>query len=262
MSTPDLPKAVLPVAQELSRDAARSLASTLSDFDSADGARQAVGRLATDRLRQLYESIVSSWDDAPGLSGRELAAALVAAQAAHENAVDREQVELIWTGPRGANSSLRRTDQALFEVVDRARSRLMLVTYAAYDVPQLSSRLQEATARGVEIRLVLESPSAEGGKVSFDPFLALRKSVPRAELYRWPPDERTDEGGRPGALHAKCAVSDGNLAFVSSANLTGSALESNMELGVLIEGADIPGQIERHFEGLIDAGVLQLWPSA
>lgn len=37
-------------------------------------------------------------------------------------------------------------------------------------------------------------------------------------------------------LHAKCAVADDTLALISSANLTGHALQLNIEAGVLLRG--------------------------
>ena len=83
--------------------------------------------------------------------------------------------------------------------------------------------------------------------------------MPEAEIFRWPPDNRPrDEEGRIGTLHAKCAVADESLAFVSSANLTGDALESNMELGMLVEGGDTARRIRSHFDRLIQQGVLRI----
>ena len=58
-------------------------------------------------------------------------------------------------------------------------------------------------------------------------------------------------------LHAKAVIADGRLAFVSSANLTGSGLEHNLELGILIRGGPVPRRIAEHFTSLIAAGVLQ-----
>lgn len=255
---PQLIDAVIRVAGELSQESARHLADALGEAGTASDAHARIGNLATGRQRELLEAIVTGWEGHPGVTGGELAAALQAAQAAQEEALRRERVELILTGPRPPGSLLRRTDQALFEVVDRAAERLLIVTYLAYKVPELEARLRDATQRGVEIRLVLESPASEGGKASFDPFRALESSVPGAELFRWPATERPlDRDGRSGALHTKCAVADGGLAFISSANLTDDALESNMELGVLIEGQEIATRISRHFNGLIEAGVLQ-----
>jgi hypothetical protein len=44
--------------------------------------------------------------------------------------------------------------------------------------------------------------------------------------------------------------------FLSSANLTEYAFKINMELGLLVTGGKLPGQVERQFERLIEAGQL------
>lgn len=251
--------AVLEVAAEVSEESAHQLANVLADAQSPAIARGRLGNVASSRQRQLLEAIVNEWEARPAITGAELGAALLSAQAAFARAEAAERVELIWTGPRPAESTLRRTDQALFEVIDRAVHRLLLVTYAAYRVPALEARLAEARERGVVVRLILESSAAEGGHVSVDPFRALRSAVSGADVYQWPAEERLrGPGGEYGALHAKCAVADGRIAFVSSANLTGSAMELNMELGVLIEGVEVAGRIEQHFQGLIDSKVLRV----
>jgi phosphatidylserine/phosphatidylglycerophosphate/cardiolipin synthase-like enzyme len=59
------------------------------------------------------------------------------------------------------------------------------------------------------------------------------------------------------ALHAKCAVADARLLFVSSANLTDYALNLNMELGVLIAGGSQPQTVMAQFDELIAQGILQ-----
>jgi phosphatidylserine/phosphatidylglycerophosphate/cardiolipin synthase-like enzyme len=51
-------------------------------------------------------------------------------------------------------------------------------------------------------------------------------------------------------------VADGRHLFVSSANLTEYAFTVNMELGLLITGGAVPGQVESHFDKLIAMGVL------
>jgi phosphatidylserine/phosphatidylglycerophosphate/cardiolipin synthase-like enzyme len=57
-------------------------------------------------------------------------------------------------------------------------------------------------------------------------------------------------------MHVKCAVADGRWLFLSSANLTGYAFTLNMELGVLVTGGPLPGQVETHLGRLIGTGVL------
>ena len=53
-------------------------------------------------------------------------------------------------------------------------------------------------------------------------------------------------------MHAKVAVADSKIAFISSANLTAHAMEKNMEAGVLIRGGDLPTQLQDHLDGLVD----------
>jgi phosphatidylserine/phosphatidylglycerophosphate/cardiolipin synthase-like enzyme len=76
-------------------------------------------------------------------------------------------------------------------------------------------------------------------------------------VFLWPLERREkDDSGKPGILHVKCAVADGERLFLSSANLTDYAFTINMELGLLVTGGNLPEQVERHFGGLIDAGQL------
>ena len=63
--------------------------------------------------------------------------------------------------------------------------------------------------------------------------------------------------GKPASLHAKCAVADGRILFISSANLTEYAMALNMELGVLINGGELPGRVVDHFGRLIENGTLR-----
>jgi phosphatidylserine/phosphatidylglycerophosphate/cardiolipin synthase-like enzyme len=58
-------------------------------------------------------------------------------------------------------------------------------------------------------------------------------------------------------LHAKCVVVDGQTALITSANPTLAAYTKNIELGVVVRGGLIPGQITSHFSSLIDSGVLR-----
>jgi phosphatidylserine/phosphatidylglycerophosphate/cardiolipin synthase-like enzyme len=87
---------------------------------------------------------------------------------------------------------------------------------------------------------------------------ALGSEVARhATLYTWPAELRPEAGnGKLAALHAKCAVADGARLIVSSANLTEYAFTKNMELGLLIEGGEIPRRVDAHWRALISDRVL------
>jgi phosphatidylserine/phosphatidylglycerophosphate/cardiolipin synthase-like enzyme len=60
-----------------------------------------------------------------------------------------------------------------------------------------------------------------------------------------------------GRVHAKVAVADGSTAFLTSANLTGHALEKNMEAGILINGGHVPANLQSHLRSLIETRVIR-----
>ena len=219
----------------------------------------ALSDLPQPELRARAAALVADFNTmAPGAGPRALAWALRAAEAADRAERARQGLELVWTGPAPAGCVLRRTDQALLEVIGRARRKLLVVTYAAYDVASVREALLAAEARSVELTFILESKEESGGKVSFDAILALGMLAERASVFVWPLEYRgRDQHGRPGSLHAKCAVADEDVLFLSSANLTGFALTLNMELGVLVSGGELPGRVGRHFADLIAGGVLR-----
>jgi cardiolipin synthase len=169
-----------------------------------------------------------------------------------------ESLELVWTGPAPAGTTLRRTDQSLFELVRSARQELLLVTFAAYRIDALRKALEDAKDRGVSLIFVVESPDIGDGKVSVDPLLGLGTNL-GAQVWVWPENKRPrGHQGRHGTLHAKCALADAHTLLVSSANFTGDAMGLNMELGLVVEGGDAPRAVREHFRALMREGVLVL----
>ncbi len=77
--------------------------------------------------------------------------------------------------------------------------------------------------------------------------------VTAAHLYAWRDKKPEFLDGR---VHAKVAVADGRVCFITSANLTGHAMEKNMEAGVLISGGYIPKLLESHLQSLVDTQVV------
>ncbi|MFP5372289.1 MAG: DISARM system phospholipase D-like protein DrmC, partial [Actinomycetes bacterium] len=203
-------------------------------------------------------AVATAWSDDPGLPGVAVAAALRAAAGAMARERGEMQVELVWTGPPSEALGLRSTRAVLNELVARSTERLLLVSYAAYDIDDLVAALSQAAARGVDIDLVLET-KADGGLTvdAADAFHALRGG---ARFYRWPLDQRDAVVAGSARLHAKCAVRDAAEVFVSSANLTGAAINDNMEMGVLVRNGEVARRLHRHFELLIEDGVLVTAP--
>jgi phosphatidylserine/phosphatidylglycerophosphate/cardiolipin synthase-like enzyme len=210
-------------------------------------------------LRTQIGQLLDTWQrENPELSAQSLALALLAAAQTAEAQRRAESNSLVWTGPDSHGPALRRTDQALLQVIDAARQRLLVVSFAVYKIDNIRKALVRAAGRGVHIKICVEAPDPSEGKIAYDTIQALGRQVARnATVYIWPKDKRPqDEQGRYGSLHVKCAVADEQQLFISSANLTEYALTLNMELGILIKGGPLPGSVAAHFDYLIEAGIL------
>ena len=165
--------------------------------------------------------------------------------------------EIIWTGPANGRFPVRRIDQVLYDLISSAKKRIVLVTFAAHRVHHLCDHLANAVRRGVELTLIVESEGESEGQLTRDAVAAF-KNVPatRTHIYYWPIEKRDrNQAGRPGKLHAKCAIID-EIALIGSANLTDDAFNRNMELGMVVREAAVVVAIAEHFQELIRYGAL------
>ncbi|MBR1214598.1 DISARM system phospholipase D-like protein DrmC [Bradyrhizobium sp. JYMT SZCCT0180] len=169
-----------------------------------------------------------------------------------------QHIELLWSGPSPANQiSVRRIDQALYDLIANAKRDILLVTFAAAKIERLTGGLQKASKAGARIRLILEFEGSSEGQLSYDALRAFPAALIQvSEIYHWPVDKRErNQAGRPGKLHAKVAIVD-DIALVSSANLTDDAFNRNLEVGLLVKNAELLVTVNRYFDSLIAAGTL------
>ena len=235
----------------ISYDRVTALASKVRGMQVAKAGDLRVGVLSV-KADNALKGLIDIWK-ASTINGETLAAMLLAAAYAFRHAEDRQRVELVWTGPTTELVPARRTEQALIQVIDVAQQRLFITSYVAYDIESIARALRSAAKRGVKIVFLMELSSTQGGKVSIDPIGNLQKIVPDALFYVW-----KDKGSAfvNGSVHAKVAVADSAYCFITSANLTGYAMDQNMEAGVLVSGNPLPEQLHRHLEALVITGVI------
>ena len=238
-------------------------AKALSEANTAEWHRlrsQAVDSVAPPGVRDRIREFLDFWhSNAPDVSAESVALALLSAAQVEQRYRGYQNVELAWTGPDSQVIPLRRTDQALLQLIKAAHDRLHIVSFAVYKAEAVIQALVTAARRGVVVAIYLETPDASERKITFDTLRALGGEIPQhARIYVWPLEQRLKTSdGKHGSLHAKIAVADGRDMLITSANLTEYALTLNMELGLLVRGGPLPAQVERHLSRLVEQGVFQ-----
>lgn len=254
---------IVALAAQLPPEWLAQLAATLQTMATADWARreslllQSVPQAAP---RLPVKALLDEWrTTAPETSPASIAVALLVAAESAQTQRHAQSLELVWTGPNRTAVPMRRTDQALLQVIHAAQKRLWVVSFAVYKVEAIMTALTQTLQRGVQVGFCVETPEASEGKITVD---ALRMFAPevlsRAEVYIWPLAQRmVSPTGQHGSLHAKVAVADGAHLLISSANLTDYAMTLNLEMGVLIHGGALPLQVDSYFAGLLANKVLR-----
>lgn len=208
--------------------------------------------VGTPAAKAIVDQLVNAWQ-VTSVGPIELASMLLAASHAFENMSTRQSTELVWTGPTTPFVSARRTEQALLQVINAAKQTLFVTSFVAYDVSTIVKALNDASAQGVSISMLLESSQEHGGSISFDAIGKMKALVPNAHLYTWRDQGEVFSDGR---VHAKVAVADRHTCFITSANLTGFAMERNMEAGLLLSGGSIPQMLEEHLRALVSLKIV------
>jgi len=256
-----LAERIAEIARSIPPELVISMLPSLIAWDSANPAlskAKALANIHNPLARADLGSLIDLWQQrCPEIPGSGLALAIQSSLALHQQH-DQVQVNLTWTGPETDAIPLRRTDGALLQLIGAATESLLIVSFAVYKIQAIAEALQAALDRGVRLKIVLEHPDQSQGKLTFSGMPAFgREVLQRAKIYTWPLENRPiSSDGKHGSLHAKIALADRRLLFISSANLTEYAMNLNMEMGVLIQGGDLPGQVGRHFEELINRKIL------
>ena len=161
--------------------------------------------------------------------------------------------------------SMLDTAQACRDLFATARESVLLSTYNATEskdgnpiLRPLSERMEAMPS--LRVLLILGAP--HGDSVPVAASIARIEDVLWERIWPWrlrpdvyigparPEDSRVH-------LHAKCVVVDDSRALVTSANLSWSAQERNVEAGVLVSDAELAYGLRLQFERLISRGVVK-----
>lgn len=236
----------------VSPEKVQAIANRIRRTDPSEAVGALSGVVGTPAAAGIVDHLVNVWRGNT-VTSDELASMLLAASHVFTKAASQQSTELVWTGPTTPFVSTRRTEQALLQVINAAEQTLFITSFVTYDVTTIVKAINAASDRGVVISMLLELSQDHGGTITFDAIGKMRTLVPTAKLYIWREKAEAYSGG---SVHAKVAVADGRICFITSANLTGYAMERNMELGVLISGGDLPSLLGAHLQALADIGVV------
>lgn len=227
-------------AQELPREFSRDLAAALRAGTSALHTLQAKAALPESSAALRTGLVLTKQGDAA------FAAGVLTGQL--DAAVTRPHITPVWTGPESNTGHGRLTLAVVADLIAEAQQEVLLVSYATVPGEGIRHALHDAVDRGVAVTLLLErgqdNPKFRGHGEPF-PRLPARRLI-------WPAPARSPDA----SMHAKVLVVDRRTALVGSANLTGYALERNLECGLLIRGGPVPGLLTDHLqsaEGLQEA---------
>lgn len=237
----------------VSPEKVKAIASRIRRTDAIKVAGALTGVVSTPVAADVVDQLINAWRST-SVSAEELASMLLAAGHVFTKATNQQSTELVCTGPTTPFVSARRTEQALLQVINASEESLFITSFVAYDVLAIVKALNEASYRGVVISMLLELSQNHGGSITFDAIGKMRTLVPTARLYAWGDKADAFSGGR---VHAKVAVADGKMCFITSANLTGHAMEQNMEVGVLVRGGGLPEQLACHLNALVATRVVK-----
>jgi phosphatidylserine/phosphatidylglycerophosphate/cardiolipin synthase-like enzyme len=221
---------------------------------------QLFSKAVAPKFRQLLLELTNSWDTvAPKLTCSALGMMLTTAKYC-EQVQRNTSAEVVWTGPDTSGKGLRKTGQALLQLINEASEQLTIVSFAVYKIPEIVAALDDALNRRVRLRIIAERTSAERESSVLNVETNLGKVVMRkASVFVWPDHKRpVNPKGKRGLLHVKCAVADKSTLFISSANLTTNALRLNMEMGLLLRHPALADKVTRHVDALIADGTFEL----
>lgn len=211
-----------------------------------------IGLMGTPSAAEKLLEVLSAWNES-GVSADELAAMLVVAAHVYDEVGREQTAELVWTGPTTPFVSARRTEQALIQLINGAKNELFVSSFVIFDVKLITSTLNDAKKRGVKISIILEDTSETSDIVFIAAASRVRKSIPGADIYVL---NREVAGYSAGRWHAKVSVADHHVCLLTSANLTGYAMDKNVEMGVLLSGGEIPRNVHSHLDALVAMKIL------
>jgi phosphatidylserine/phosphatidylglycerophosphate/cardiolipin synthase-like enzyme len=206
----------------------------------------------------LFRKLLREWLDESQASCIQLADVIEAVSIYKSRMSLMPHAELVWSGPDVGHPTARKTFQVMNEMLQHASESVLIVGYSLFlrgDLAQdLLARLGRLSSKGVQVRFIVDRryKGWSGNGIEGHSVREIQENwfsdTPKPLIYSWASED--DENSK---LHAKLMLVDDRDLLVTSANLTGAGLETNLELGLRIQG-DTARNCAEHFSRLINSG--------
>jgi PLD-like domain len=218
---------------------AREIASHMADGDTLTAALRVVSPGRRAEVRTLLEAVGAGSD-------RGVVAAVLRAIEGARSAPTT--VDPLWTMP-GHLAQHGRLTHSVTYLVDSARHSVVCSTFNFQRSSGLWKALRQA-AQGPEItmRIYLDTSAADKKQRPWSP----TTGEVAAHLYPATVLRTRQFDGRPTRNHSKFICVDHRFLFVTSANFSWSAENGNLELGVLIDNANLAEAVEHEMRQVED----------
>lgn len=185
-----------------------------------------------------------------GATTQDIALATLRALSAQRDAVEAEklELELVATMPGYRSSVAQDTGSAVRKLVQGAKRQLIVVGYELTN-KDFEREVHLASERGVDIVMITDRRSKHGPRVLKE--WPKHLSLPR--VYQ----ERESDVSHMAKMHGKALLADGSSLFISSANFTWLAVNANIELGVVLRGAQVATARDLFEELLVESRLLE-----
>lgn len=241
-------EAVHQLGAELSGSEARRLADALEAGETVGQALQLLGS----RRRQLVAALLEATGMSEMMPGEAAQAETIMVLRAIEGAhAHTTAVQPVWTIPRGFGGigAIGSLTASIRETVASARTSVTAATFNMRRSSGLWQALVQASSRPeVQVRVYLDTEAADKTDRRWHgpTTLEVAGELAGAVVMR----TRADELGRYPRTHAKFVTVDSRILLVTSANVSLSAEELNVELGLRLDDPVLAGLVEEQMRRL------------
>lgn len=179
-----------------------------------------------------------------------------------------ELIDLVTSGPEAGAVTNRDTNVVVRDLFANANTSVLIAGYAVYQGQQIFRALADRMNKlpELDVRMFLNIQRGKGDTSAAS--MLVSRFVDRFKTQQWPKCDRYPlvyydarslemDSNKRASLHAKCIAVDMQVVFVSSANFTEAAQERNIEVGLLVNSAQLAKKIINHFNTMVSEEILK-----